>query len=901
MPYKFAMTDVPTYPFQRLYNYPSYICSRASLLLPYSIKWKPPSKKRPLLDSSSISLSAISSTFTESRVVAFFRRCNGRFLRPCSGVQVCEEYQIPHTVVLETPELKSAPKSTIKAPINWFRKMVRHVYLLGTIADKPGSSLGRKVVKEPEMVPLQMMSKAQIYECFKNVQFGEPFRTVQEVRIWADHADADIKLQATENPAHDRIRKLDACLHMFGAISSRMAPPVDDSAGAYLPASLEDFTLHTDDMPYNFTCRYYLPLDIGRNARVLSSCFEVFSDAGDLLVSCKKYSVAWVPRGVVHKEQKPAETNANTWLRNGWTPQPLPAPQTTSVHRFDELLYLGNGQSSRVLHALSPSAKDCISVEIPHLSHDKPTNSVAKNVKTFACEELNKLPSLVRGQDMLVVLDLSKANSSPGSKEFTSLYLQILMFMKLVMAHKLHIRSFLALTSWSAPVDLYKEGLDLFSDSNVASSSLVGAIMQGMIRVFRRETGLDFAAWCLDLANVDNLTDSTLRHILTNEVQARHQSTFSDTFVSYREDAAKKSLSRLVPALESLEQVPARSPSGTTVIVGMGSIGSALAISLIEAGCDSVIFLGRRPDSQDKVIKELSALPEKVKTRCQYRQVDVCDREALKNALADINRIQGRINNIIHTAAVVTDSTIAATKPTDFEAVLRPKVVGSWNLHVVSQELNLNLESFVLCSSTNVIVGNPGQVAYVAANSFMDSLATFRHNSGMPGTSLQLGAWESKLIGEIDMKGSFALLMKNEEGLPLILKAMMAPIPLQIIARMDATKLAATPAYAKDPFFAPLLASPNSADTTPSKAKLSAEQANKILIDILRVALELQPSEKLDTAEELTSLGADSITFAQFKGQVLKEFQVDVPMIYLSDGYTISDMINNVLESYGAA
>lgn len=48
-------------------------------------------------------------------------------------------------------------------------------------------------------------------------------------------------------------------------------------------------------------------------------------------------------------------------------------------------------------------------------------------------------------------------------------------------------------------------------------------------------------------------------------------------------------------------------------------------------------------------------------------------------------------------------------------------------------------------------------------------------------------------------------------------------------------------------------------------------------------------------------MGADSITFAQFKGQVLKEFQVDVPMIYLSDGYTISDMINNVLESYGVA
>jgi hypothetical protein len=80
-----------------------------------------------------------------------------------------------------------------------------------------------------------MMSKAEIYECFKNVKFGEPFRTVQEVRIWSDHADADIKMSVTENPAHDCIRKLDACLHMFGAIASRLALEVDDSEGAFLP------------------------------------------------------------------------------------------------------------------------------------------------------------------------------------------------------------------------------------------------------------------------------------------------------------------------------------------------------------------------------------------------------------------------------------------------------------------------------------------------------------------------------------------------------------------------------------------------------------------------------------------------------------------------------------------
>jgi hypothetical protein len=148
----------------------------------------------------------------------------------------------------------------------------------------------------------------------------------------------------------------------------------------------------------------------------------------------------------------------------------------------------------------------------------------------------------------------------------------------------------------------------------------------------------------------------------------------------------------------------------------------------------------------------------------------------------------------------------------------------------------------------SVIVGNPGQIAYVSANSFMDSLATYRHNIGLPAASLQLGAWESKLTDNIDMTKSFAFLMKHDEGIPLIMKAMMVPIPLQIIARMDSEKLSATPAYAKDPFFAsllPLSSKTGAAASSDNKLRLSAVEANKIIIDILRVALELQPNERL--------------------------------------------------------
>jgi len=160
--------------------------------------------------------------------------------------------------------------------------------------------------------PIQVMSKGEIYACFKNVQFGDLFHTVQEVKFWETHADGDVKVERTSNPSHDRIRKIDACLHMFGALSSRLAPPMDEDEGAYLPTSLEDFTLHSDEIPYNFTCRYYLPLEIGRGARTLGASFEVFAETGEILVSCKKYSVAWVPRGVVHKEQQQQGNSVET-------------------------------------------------------------------------------------------------------------------------------------------------------------------------------------------------------------------------------------------------------------------------------------------------------------------------------------------------------------------------------------------------------------------------------------------------------------------------------------------------------------------------------------------------------------------------------------------------------------
>lgn len=53
----------------------------------------------------------------------------------------------------------------------------------------------------------------------------------------------------------------------------------------------------------------------------------------------------------------------------------------------------------------------------------------------------------------------------------------------------------------------------------------------------------------------------------------------------------------------------------------------------------------------------------------------------------------------------------------------------------------------------------------------------------------------------------------------------------------------------------------------------------------------------LDLEASLVSSGIDSISFAQVRGQVNRELGLEIPMMFLSEAYTIRDMIESVVES----
>ena len=71
----------------------------------------------------------------------------------------------------------------------------------------------------------------------------------------------------------------------------------------------------------------------------------------------------------------------------------------------------------------------------------------------------------------------------------------------------------------------------------------------------------------------------------------------------------------------------------------------------------------------------------------------------------------------------------------DWIDVVQPKYQGAWNLHNALPDLDF----FIMLSSISAVIGNRGQAAYAAANSFLDDFAHYRTSQGLSGTSINLG------------------------------------------------------------------------------------------------------------------------------------------------------------------
>ncbi|MCV3213046.1 SDR family NAD(P)-dependent oxidoreductase [Plectonema radiosum NIES-515] len=259
----------------------------------------------------------------------------------------------------------------------------------------------------------------------------------------------------------------------------------------------------------------------------------------------------------------------------------------------------------------------------------------------------------------------------------------------------------------------------------------------------------DVAYYSFDLSDVLNQNPELMtkmlaqlsRSLTEGQIQPLPHKVFpvSGATEAFRYMQRAKHIGKVVLTFKSQTKQLIRGDGTYLVTGGLGGLGLLVARFLVERGAKHLVLVGRS-EVKPSVRSQLQQL-EQAGVQVTVAQADVFDREQVARVLAQIESYKAPLRGIIHAAGVLDDGIIQKQTWERFERVMAPKVQGAWNLHTQTASLKQPLDFFVLFSSSTSLFGTAGQANYAAANAFLDGLAAYRHMQGLPGLSINWGAW----------------------------------------------------------------------------------------------------------------------------------------------------------------
>ncbi len=358
------------------------------------------------------------------------------------------------------------------------------------------------------------------------------------------------------------------------------------------------------------------------------------------------------------------------------------------------------------------------------------------------------------------------------------------------------------------------------------------------------------------------------------------------------------------------------------IVGGLGGLGLALASDIAARGFGRIALVGRHaPDSgQQAAVLDI----QKRGARVAVLQADVTDYKALEAVVAELET-SAPIRSIYHCAVVKRVKNADSLDRWEiFRQILAPKVQGAWNLHRLSESHGLNLDRMVFFSSSVSVMPTYNLPHYVAANTYLDSLAMWRRGQGLPALSVSWGAWKD--IGTVadpvhaeHLRNGGVHTFSPDEGLALLNDILQKDVPHLAVMRVEWPRVLrqyghCAPAYfeqvaenpdaAKDagrplPAGSPALEQPCRSDILQSLRDAYGESERLALLENwlknqFAETLKTSP-DAIERSDSLFELGVDSLMFIEMSGKMEKSLGIKISPSSLLRDFCIDKMAQKLL------
>ncbi|MEU1655422.1 SDR family oxidoreductase [Streptomyces griseofuscus] len=351
---------------------------------------------------------------------------------------------------------------------------------------------------------------------------------------------------------------------------------------------------------------------------------------------------------------------------------------------------------------------------------------------------------------------------------------------------------------------------------------------------------------------------------------------------------------------EPADEVPAGLRADRTYLVtgGLGGLGLVTARKLAALGARHLTLVSRSGKATEEAAPVLADLA--ADTEIDVVRADISRPGDVERLVRHLRSGSRPLGGIVHAAGSYDKKLISELTWESIDAQLAAKAYGGWLLHEAAEDSFPELEFFVTYSSIASVLGGATQGHYAAASAGLDALAEWRGRRGVPGLSVNWGAWarvgmsarlEEHLSQEIERSG--VRVFSPTRALDTLARLWGRPRTQRIVGEFDWDRYVSGSVNG-DLFFDRLARQGGEEGTGLDLTALTALPAAERLAAVTAVVsekvgavLHLEEGDELDPNSEFVSLGLDSLMAQQVKAALEQSFRLPLPASLTHDHPTV--------------